>query len=217
MYAADQLFATLDPTMRRVNLPGNLSVILADTVGFIRDLPHDLVAAFKSTLEEVAEAELLLHVVDAASAERLDQMQRGERKCWPRSRHPRFRRLWYSTRLTSPARRRAPGARRRRPGGARLALGADRAGTELLLEAVAAHFRTRHRHYRLYLPPEAGRLRALLYERFNVHQESLPAAGGWQFDVTLNPEQLAWLRRQPGFEERFLPADDTHVLAPTGS
>ncbi|MEK7697305.1 MAG: GTPase HflX, partial [Pseudomonadota bacterium] len=76
VYAADQLFATLDPTMRRVNLPGNLPVILADTVGFIRDLPHDLVAAFKSTLEEVAEAELLLHVVDAANAERLDEMQR---------------------------------------------------------------------------------------------------------------------------------------------
>ena len=76
VYAADQLFATLDPTMRRVNLPGNLPVILADTVGFIRDLPHDLVEAFKSTLEEVAEAELLLHVVDAANVERLDQMQR---------------------------------------------------------------------------------------------------------------------------------------------
>ena len=216
VYAADQLFATLDPTMRRVNLPGNLPVILADTVGFIRDLPHDLVAAFKSTLEEVAEAELLLHVVDAASAERLDQMQRvnevlaeieasaipqivvfnkidltGEAPRLERDADGRVARVWLSA-LTG-------------------------AGTELLLEAVAAHFRTRHRHYRLYLPPEAGRLRALLYERFNVHQESPLAAGGWQLDVTLNPEQLAWLRRQPGFEERFLPADDTHVLAPTGS
>ncbi|RJQ47784.1 MAG: GTPase HflX [Gammaproteobacteria bacterium] len=65
VYAADQLFATLDPTLRRVELPGAASVILADTVGFIRDLPHDLVAAFRATLEETRLACLLLHVVDA--------------------------------------------------------------------------------------------------------------------------------------------------------
>ncbi len=64
-YAADQLFATLDPTVRRIELPGG-SVVLADTVGFVRDLPHELVAAFRSTLSEAREADLLLHVVDAA-------------------------------------------------------------------------------------------------------------------------------------------------------
>jgi GTPase len=64
-YAADQLFATLDPTVRRISLPmGNAA--LADTVGFVRDLPHELVAAFRSTLSEAREADLLLHVVDAA-------------------------------------------------------------------------------------------------------------------------------------------------------
>jgi GTP-binding protein HflX len=65
VYAADQLFATLDPTLRRVELPGDAPVILADTVGFIRDLPHDLVAAFRATLEETRLASLLLHVMDA--------------------------------------------------------------------------------------------------------------------------------------------------------
>ncbi len=63
-YAADQLFATLDPTVRRVDLSGG-SVVLADTVGFVRDLPHELVAAFRSTLSEAREADLLLHVIDA--------------------------------------------------------------------------------------------------------------------------------------------------------
>ena len=64
-YVADQLFATLDPTVRRIELPGG-GVVLADTVGFVRDLPHELVAAFRSTLSEAREADLLLHVVDAA-------------------------------------------------------------------------------------------------------------------------------------------------------
>ncbi|QDI03702.1 ribosome rescue GTPase HflX [Xanthomonas cerealis] len=64
-YAADQLFATLDPTVRRIALPGG-NAMLADTVGFVRNLPHELVAAFRSTLSEAREADFLLHVVDAA-------------------------------------------------------------------------------------------------------------------------------------------------------
>lgn len=69
-YAADQLFATLDPTLRRIDLQGLGSVVLADTVGFVRHLPHQLVDAFRATLEETVEADLLLHVVDVASADR---------------------------------------------------------------------------------------------------------------------------------------------------
>jgi GTP-binding protein HflX len=179
VYAADQLFATLDPTMRRVELPGNVPVILADTVGFIRDLPHDLVEAFKSTLEEVAEAELLLHVVDAANPERLDQMQRvnavlaeigaadipqivvfnkvdlsGDGPRLERDANGRVTQVWLSA-LTG-------------------------AGVDLLLAAVSAHFRGGHRRYRLHLPPAAGRLRALLYEKFDVQGESVPPSGGWR-------------------------------------
>lgn len=70
VYAANQLFATLDPTLRRIELDGFGTVVLADTVGFIRHLPHKLVDAFRATLEETVEADLLLHVVDAASGER---------------------------------------------------------------------------------------------------------------------------------------------------
>ena len=72
VFAADQLFATLDPTLRRLEAPALGAVILADTVGFIARLPHGLVEAFKATLEETREADLLLHVVDAASAQRDD-------------------------------------------------------------------------------------------------------------------------------------------------
>ncbi len=216
VYAADQLFATLDPTMRRIGLPGNVSVILADTVGFIRDLPHDLVEAFKSTLEEVAEAELLLHVVDAANPERREQMGKvnevlaeiearsipqivvfnkidvtGEAPRLERDADGRVVRVWLSA-LTG-------------------------AGVELLLDAVAAHFRARHRIVRLHLPPPAGRLRAVMYDRFDVRRETVPETGGWEIEVMLNPEQLAWLERQPGFEKRFLAEDESNVLARTGS
>ena len=68
VYAADQLFATLDPTLRRIQVDDVGTVVLADTVGFIRHLPHDLVAAFKATLQETREAILLLHVIDAADS-----------------------------------------------------------------------------------------------------------------------------------------------------
>jgi len=73
VYADDRLFATLDPTVRQARLPGGGSVLLVDTVGFIRKLPHELVAAFRATLEEVTEADLLVHVVDLSSPDWYDQ------------------------------------------------------------------------------------------------------------------------------------------------
>jgi GTPase len=74
-YTADQLFATLDTTLRRVVLPGAETVVLSDTVGFVRDLPHDLIAAFRATLKEAVDADLLLHVVDNAHPGRDEQIQ----------------------------------------------------------------------------------------------------------------------------------------------
>lgn len=74
-YAADQLFATLDTTSRRLFLPDSGTVVLSDTVGFIKHLPHDLVAAFRATLEEAVQADLLLHVVDASSSNYHQQVE----------------------------------------------------------------------------------------------------------------------------------------------
>jgi GTP-binding protein HflX len=75
VYVADQLFATLDPTVRRTDLPGGQAILVADTVGFIQKLPHTLVAAFRATLEEIAEAELLVHVVDASHRNAIQQVE----------------------------------------------------------------------------------------------------------------------------------------------
>ncbi|MRN54587.1 GTPase HflX [Paenibacillus monticola] len=74
VYIENQLFATLDPTSRVLQLPGGKEVVLTDTVGFIQNLPHDLVASFRATLEEVNEADLVLHVVDSSSPMRQEQM-----------------------------------------------------------------------------------------------------------------------------------------------
>lgn len=75
VYIENQLFATLDPTSRVLQLPGSKEVVLTDTVGFIQNLPHDLVASFRATLEEVNEANLVLHVVDSSSPMREEQME----------------------------------------------------------------------------------------------------------------------------------------------
>ena len=78
VYAADQLFATLDPTLRRVSIPDFGPIVLADTVGFIRHLPHKLVEAFRATLEEAAESDLLIHVIDGADENRDDNIEQVE-------------------------------------------------------------------------------------------------------------------------------------------
>ena len=79
VYIADQLFATLDPTVRRLHLPGGAVVVLADTVGFIRELPHELIAAFQSTLQEARGAHLLLHVVDASDPRRDEHIEQVDK------------------------------------------------------------------------------------------------------------------------------------------
>ena len=78
VYAADQLFATLDPTLRRLEIDDVGEIVLADTVGFIRHLPHKLVEAFRATLQEAAEADLLMHVIDSASEERDGNIEQVE-------------------------------------------------------------------------------------------------------------------------------------------
>jgi GTP-binding protein HflX len=75
IYVADQLFATLDPTTRRVELPGGYQALFTDTVGFIQKLPTTLVAAFRATLEEIAEADLLLHLVDISHPNAMNQAE----------------------------------------------------------------------------------------------------------------------------------------------
>jgi len=195
VYAADQLFATLDPTMRRVVLPGAGEVILADTVGFIRDLPHDLIEAFHSTLEEVSEASLLLHVVDAAGADRTDQIAQVERVLEEigAAQVPRIT-VYNKVDLLQ----RPPSLERGQDGRAdRVWLAAaGGAGCDLLLAAMAEHFRRQRASLDLRIPAAAGALHADVFRRCHVLAERHADNGDWLMAVEADPRHRAWLEQQ---------------------
>ncbi|HEY8553578.1 MAG TPA: ribosome rescue GTPase HflX [Burkholderiales bacterium] len=216
VYAADQLFATLDPTMRRLELPGNAAVILADTVGFISKLPHTLVEAFKSTLEEVAQADLLLHVVDSHNPESREHIEHVNRVLAEIGADDVPQILVYNkidlTEQTPRSERDASGRV------AKVWLSATTgAGVDLLIEVLAEHYRRRRRTLVLELPPSAGRLRALVYERFDVAREAPLASGGSLLELMLDDAQLAWLNEQRDFRPEYVVSDARLVLAPAGS
>ncbi|MGD8483583.1 MAG: GTPase HflX [Thioalkalispiraceae bacterium] len=183
--AADQLFATLDPTVRRVSLPADKPIVLADTVGFIRHLPHDLVAAFRSTLQETRDADLLLHVVDVASDERqanieqvnnvlqeigaedrpqlmvfnkIDLLEHGEARI-DRDENGQPVRVWVS------------------------ALSGE--GLDLLSQAIEIRLYGETVEKNLCLPPSEGRLHARLHELGAVREEHYDEYGNWQLNVLL--------------------------------
>ena len=216
VYAADQLFATLDPTMRRLELAGNTRIILADTVGFIRHLPHDLIEAFKSTLEEVEQAELLIHVVDDNNEEALDQTSHvnevllelgaehipqilvfnkidlsGHPPNLEYSKDGRLTRVWTSAKTG--------------------------AGLPLLMDALANHFRKMRKVVQLLIPVKAGRLRAQIYENLEIISEKALKEGGWQLSISLDDRQMAWLEKQETYQSSYLKTDVINGLAPTGS
>jgi GTP-binding protein HflX len=215
VYAADQLFATLDPTMRRVTLSGNTDVILADTVGFIRHLPHQLVEAFKSTLEEVAGADLLLHVVDASSPERHEQIAQvnavlEEIGALDIPQITVFNKIDLTA---EPARVELD----EQGHVARVFMSARSGeGAALLTTALADHFRRTRIVRRLHLPAAAGKLRAQVYEHLHVLKETVNEAGGWEIEIELTPPDLDWLLSRPGMQESMLESAEP-VLARTGS
>jgi len=216
VFVADQLFATLDPTMRRIELSGNTAVIVADTVGFIRHLPHDLIEAFKATLEEVVAADLLLHVVDASSADRRDAMERVQQVLdqIQAENVPQivvFNKI-DATEQTPRIERDASGAIVKVWMSAKTGEGAD-----LLLRALSEHFRRRRLRRQLVLPPYAGRLRAQVHEHLHVVHERGTQVGGWLLDVAMEPAQFEWLQKQDDFLPEYWAGDSAIVLAPTGS
>jgi GTP-binding protein HflX len=216
VYAADQLFATLDPTMRAIVLPGDVRVILSDTVGFIRHLPHNLVEAFKSTLEEVSEADLLLHVVDAANPERREQAEQVDLVLAEIGAAQILQiRVQNKIDLTGET----PQIERDGQGDiAQVSVSAaSGAGIDLLLAAIAEHFRRTRVVTPLRLPPVAGRLRALIYEHLHVLREEMDEEGCALLEIESSPENLAWLRHQPDFRDEYIAVTVADVLAPTGS
>lgn len=188
--AADQLFATLDPTLRRVETNSGRNIILTDTVGFIRDLPHDLIESFQATLEEVREADVLLHVIDVdheQRQERIDEVNKvielidaadvpqievyNKIDKYPEQTprleqeenypHPR---VWLSSQTGQ--------------------------GVELLSEVIEQQLSQNRAPWQLSLPVTAGQLRAKLFDLGAVRQDDENEKGGWTMEVELEEFRL---------------------------
>ena len=183
---ADQLFATLDPTCRRLHLPDGPEAVLSDTVGFIRRLPTELVEAFHSTLETVRESDLLLHVIDGADPEHPEQAAhvRAVLREIGAGSVPALDVYNKADRL------RAPPARARLQVSARTG-----AGLDLLRARIRAQLRGAQARLRLRLPKGAYALRAELYRAGQVLREAFPEEGVCELEL--------WLPRPQA--ERFAP------------
>lgn len=192
VYAADQLFATLDPTLRRIVVDDVGEVVLADTVGFIRHLPHDLIAAFKATLLETQEAALLLHIVDAADPNFLDNMQavdevlleidadeiptlivmnkidliEGKRPCIDRDEDGLPIRVWISAE--------------------------NGLGLDLLFKALTERLARQIQVCQLNLPIHLAKLRSRLYQLNAVEHEVINGDGSFHLDVRM--PSIEWNR-----------------------
>ncbi|RBP84365.1 GTPase HflX [Marinomonas rhizomae] len=201
VFAADQLFATLDPTLRRLDIEQIGSIVLADTVGFIRQLPHRLIKAFQATLKESSEADLLLHVVDAADVSRDENMKHVDSvleeiganevptltvfnkiDALPTA-EPRIdrdangnpSRVWLSAR--------------------------DGQGVDLLKQAIAELLAEDVFDETLYLPSKYGRFRAMLFDHGAVKSEHFDEAGRFVLDVKLPKKDYLQILARAGMSE----------------
>ena len=201
VYAADQLFATLDPTLRKITVDEVGTVILADTVGFIRHLPHDLVAAFKATLQETQDATLLLHVVDIADEDyednvdqvtdvlteidagdvpqlmicnKIDKLDQIEPKI-ERDDEGKAVRVWVS---------------------AQQGLGLD-----LILQALHERLGRQMVNVELKLPPSMGKLRGTLYSLNSVTEEQVDDNG--QLNLSVRMSVVDWNKLQKQFDNQL--------------
>jgi GTPase len=196
-YVADQLFATLDPTVRRIKLQGVGEVVLADTVGFVRALPHELVAAFRSTLQEAREADLLLHVVDASDPlrdERIEQVREVLRGIGAGE----IRELLVFNKIDLSLDK------------PRSILGSDGVATQAWVSAVSgagledlckstAHaVRPNQVRRTLHIDLEAAAVRSELFKRNAVRGERQCEDGSWDLDVELDVTEIAKLSGAKG-------------------
>ncbi|AHF78496.1 Putative GTPase [Sodalis praecaptivus] len=171
VYAADQLFATLDPTLRRINVGDVGDTVLADTVGFIRHLPHDLVAAFKATLQETRQATLLLHIVDAADTrinENIDAVDQVLAEIEANDIPTLL--VMNKIDLLDDFAPRIDRDEENRP--VRVWLSAHSGeGVALLMQALTERLAGEIARHELRLPPQAGRLRSRFYQLQAIEKE----------------------------------------------
>lgn len=184
VYVEDKLFATLDPTVRKLELPDKGEVILADTVGFVRDLPHELIAAFRSTLQEAREADLILHLIDSSDPNRWQRVRQVnavlcelEADRVPQIRvYNKIDKLDRAPRLTN---------NQRGEGRAVWLSAATGEGIPLLLDAVARRLSRKKIRGTIRLEASQGRQRALLFDMGAVLQEKGTDDGGWLLEIEL--------------------------------
>lgn len=205
VYAADQLFATLDPTLRKVDLEGVGRIILADTVGFIRHLPHDLVAAFKATLTETREADLLLHVIDISDERRKENIEQVESvlKEIGASDVPQLLVCNKIDNLEDIS----PRIDRDEDGlPIRVWLSAQKSiGIELFHQALAERLGSEIIDYTLKVPPSEGKFRGALYQLNCILDESSDDEGNYLLHIKL--AQRDWdrlIKQNKDFIEGFI-------------
>ncbi|MEJ6655492.1 MAG: GTPase HflX, partial [Pseudomonas sp.] len=210
VYAADQLFATLDPTLRRVELDDIGPVIVADTVGFIRHLPHKLVEAFRATLEESSQADLLLHVIDAADAERMSNIEQvnlvlDEIGASALPTLEVYNKIDLLEHFEPQIQRDGNGV------AVRVWLSArDGLGMELLAQAIAERLSEDVVQQSIVLGHDEARLRAQFYAVGAVAAERIAEDGRQELDLRLQRSDLNRLLKREGWQlERFL---EQHTL-----
>jgi len=196
VYVEDQLFATLDPTVRKLDLPDGQRVVVADTVGFVRDLPHELIAAFRSTLQEARKADLILHLIDASDHNRwqrvrqvnsvLQELDAGD---IPQIRvYNKIDKLDRSPRLTSNL---------HGQGRAVWLSATTGEGIPMLLQAISERLRPRKMSGCLRLSADQGRQRARLFELGAVVSESSGDDGGWVLELEIGERDFnQFLKRE---------------------
>ncbi|WP_339387950.1 ribosome rescue GTPase HflX [Vibrio caribbeanicus] len=193
VYAADQLFATLDPTLRKIDVADVGSAILADTVGFIRHLPHDLVAAFKATLQETQEADILLHVVDA-SDERFRENIHAVHEVLEEIDAHDIPALVVMNKIDN-LEGQEPRIERDEDGVASVVwLSAmEGKGTELLFAALSERLASQMVQYRLRVTPRyQGRIRSTFFQMRCIEREEYDQDGNLLIDVRM--QQVDWSR-----------------------
>jgi GTP-binding protein HflX len=203
VYTADKLFATLDPTLRQVEIVEGTNIVLSDTVGFIRHIPHDLIQAFHATLEEIKSADLLLHVIDVTDDQRHDHIHQVNSVIKQIGAEAVPQILVYnkidSNCNIEPRVEDIPGRV------AKCWLSAQSGdGIELLKHLIAIRINPDKEIYRLHLPPQAGKLRATLFEKGAVCDERVDGGGGWFIRINIDPPSLERICRDSGNELSML-------------
>ena len=208
-YAADQLFATLDPTLRKLAISESNSVILVDTVGFIRHLPHDLVAAFRATLVETREADLILHVVDCADDCREEKIEAVNRVLSEVGAADVPQLLLYNKIDLPNYSARIDYDEDSQPW--RVWLSAQSGdGFDELLSVLNTRFSESSLRCQLSIQPHEGHIRAYLFEEGAIESEGYESNGDITLDLLISPSLLKRLNRK--FE---LPQDRVTILTDT--